>query len=69
MDNNPLAYFQESKLGASKIQWLSELALFNFVIKYQTGQSSGAADALSCPPFNPSCDIERKSETDSDEVE
>ena len=33
-DNNPLAYVMESKLGASQIQWLSELALFNFVIKY-----------------------------------
>ena len=36
-DNNLLAYVMESKLGASQIQWLSELALFNFVIKYQTG--------------------------------
>ena len=33
-DNNPLAYVQESKLGALQIQWLSELALFNFTIKY-----------------------------------
>ena len=37
MDNNPLTYVMESKLGASQIQWLSELALFDFVIKYQTG--------------------------------
>ena len=36
-DNNPLAYIMESKLGASQIQWLGELALFDFVIKYQTG--------------------------------
>ena len=36
-DNNPLTYVMESKLGASQIWWLSELALFNFVIKYQTG--------------------------------
>ena len=36
-DNNPLAYVMESKLGTSQIQWLSELALFDFVIKYQTG--------------------------------
>ena len=36
-DNNLLTYVMESKLGASQIQWLSELALFNFVIKYQTG--------------------------------
>ena len=36
-DNNLLTYVMESKLGASQIQWLSELALFDFVIKYQTG--------------------------------
>ena len=34
MDNNLCAYVQESKLGASQIQWLSELALFDFTIKY-----------------------------------
>ena len=34
MDNNLLAYVQESKLGASQIQWFSELALFDFTIKY-----------------------------------
>ena len=28
--NNPLAYVQESKLGACQIRWLSKLALFNF---------------------------------------
>ena len=68
MDNNPLAYVQESKLGASQIRWLSELALFNFTIKYQTGHSNRAADALSCCPFNPSCDVDSVS-TDRDEVE
>ena len=52
-DNNLLAYVQESKLGASQIQWLSELVLFNFTIKYQTGHSNRAADALSHFPFNP----------------
>ena len=34
MDNNPLTYVQESKLGALQIRWLSELALFDFTIKY-----------------------------------
>ena len=56
MDNNTLAYVLESKLGVSQIQWLSELALFNFVIKYQTGHSNRAADALSHCLFNSSCD-------------
>ena len=67
-DNNLLTYVQESKLGASQIRWLSELALFNFTIKYQTGLSNRATDALSHHPFNPSCDVDSES-TDSDEVE
>ena len=36
-NNNPLAYVKESMLGATQIQWLSELALFDFDIKYRTG--------------------------------
>ena len=60
----------ESKLGASQIRWLSELALFDFVIKYQTGQSNRATEALSCHPFNPTCDDSfTESEADSDECE
>ena len=69
-DNNPLAYVMESKLGASQIRWLSELALFDFTIKYRTGRSNRAADALSRRPFNPSFDNSfSESETDSDECE
>ena len=67
-DNNSLAYVQESKLGASQIQWLSELVLFDFTIKYQTGHSNRATDALSHHPFNPSCNFDTES-TDSNEVE
>ena len=48
--NNPLAYVKESKLGVAQIRWLSKLALFNFNIKYRSGKSNKAADALShCP--------------------
>ena len=47
-DNNPLAYVKESKLGIAQIRWLSKLALFNFDIKYRSGKSNQAADALSC---------------------
>ena len=69
-DNNLLAYVMESKLGASQIQWLSELALFNFIIKYQTGRSNRATDTLRHHPFNPSCDEGfSESEADSDECE
>ena len=67
-DNNLLAYVQESKLGASQIRWISELTLFDFTIKYQTGHSNRAVDSLSHHPFNPFCDFETES-TDSDEVE
>ena len=49
-DNNPLAYIKESKLGAAQIRWLSNLALFDFDIKYRTGKLNQAADALSCHP-------------------
>ena len=42
--------------------------MFDFTIKYETGNSNKATDALSHFPFNPSCDS--KSElTNSDEVE
>ena len=46
-DNNPLVYVKESKLGVAQIWWLSELALFEFNIKYRTGRSNQPADALS----------------------
>ena len=50
-DNNPLAYVKESKLGVAQIRWLSELALFDFDIKYRSGKSNQAADALSHRPM------------------
>ena len=50
-DNNPLAYVKESKLGAAQIRWLSKLALFDFDIKYRSGKSNQAADALSHRPM------------------
>ena len=46
--NNPLACIKGSKLGAAQIRWFSKLALFDFNIKYRTGRSNQAADALSC---------------------
>ena len=42
--------------------------MFDFTIKYQTGHSNRAVDALSHCPFNPSCNFETES-TDSGEVE
>ena len=62
-DNNPLAYVKESKLGAAQIRWLSKLALFDFDIKYRSGKSNQAADALSHHPMK---DIDILSDTESD---
>ena len=56
IDNNQLAYVKESKLGVTQIRWLSKPVLFDFDIKYRTGKSNQAADALSCHP-NSSVDM------------
>ena len=62
-DNNPLWYIRTSKLGASQIRWLSDLALFDFDIKYQAGRKNQVADALSHHPHNP----ESSSDLDDDD--
>ena len=65
-DNNPLAYIQTSRLGASQISWLSKLALFDYNIIYRLGRTNNAADALTwCP--EPNCKLESISNTDSDD--
>ena len=67
MDNNPLAYVREGKLGTSQNRCLSELSLFNFTIHYQTGRSDRADDAPSRHSHNE--DSSTKSDSDSDEIE
>ena len=67
-DNSPLAYVRESKLGAFQIQWVSELALFDFTIHYRTGRSNRAADALSRHPHTDE-EINQERGSDCDEVE
>ena len=52
-DNNPLTYVCTSHLGASQICWLSDLALFDFEIKYRARKSNQVADTLSRWPVNP----------------
>ena len=64
-DNNPLTYVCTSHLGAAQIRWLSDLALFDFDIRYQAGKSNQMADALSWWPINP----ESSSESLDDEDE
>ena len=64
-DNNPLTYVRTSQLGTSQISWPSDLALFDFNIKYRAGKSNQAADALSRQPANP----DSASESSDDEEE
>uniref|UniRef100_A0A3B1KDF0 Gypsy retrotransposon integrase-like protein 1 n=1 Tax=Astyanax mexicanus TaxID=7994 RepID=A0A3B1KDF0_ASTMX len=49
-DNNPLSYLQSAKLAAVEQRWASQLALFNYELKYRPGTSNGNADALSRLP-------------------
>ena len=46
-DNNPLSHLSTAKLGAVEQRWASELANFDYVIKYRPGKRNGNADALS----------------------
>ena len=64
-DNNPLTYVCMSCLVAAQICWLSDLALFNFDLKYRAGKSNQAANALSWQANNP----ESLSESSDDEEE
>ena len=65
-DNKPLAYVQTSKLGASQIHWLSELALFDFNIIYRSGKTNQGTDALSWHR-EPKCKLESNSDGNSDD--
>ena len=67
MANNQLAYIQTIKFGASQIRWLSNLSLFIFTIKYRTGISNKATDALSQHQVN--LDSSSDSETDNNKVD
>ena len=54
-DNNPLTYVMTTaKLNATGMRWVSELAVYDFDIKYRPGKSNGDADGLSRNP----CDDE-----------
>ena len=66
-NNNPLAYIQTSKLGASQIHWPGELALFDFNIQYELGKTHKAADALSQCPVEPDFEMEDNSNNDSED--
>ncbi|KAI1007317.1 hypothetical protein K3495_g897 [Podosphaera aphanis] len=47
-DHKALEYFMSSKsLNARQARWAETLSAFNFLLKYRSGKSNGAADALS----------------------
>lgn len=46
-DNNPLSHLATAKLGAVEQRWASELAAFDFSIRYRSGRLNTNADALS----------------------
>ena len=50
-DNNPLTYvLSTARLDATGQRWVSELASYNFTIKYRSGRENRDADALSRLP-------------------
>ncbi|KAK7916079.1 hypothetical protein WMY93_011840 [Mugilogobius chulae] len=49
-DNNPLSHLSSAKLGAVEQRWASQLASFDFVLRYRPGRCNGNADALSRQP-------------------
>ena len=52
-DNNPLTYVMTTaKLNATGMRWVSELAGYDFEIKYRPGKSNGDADGLSRNPYH-----------------
>ena len=48
-DNNPLTYLQTAKTGALEQRWVSQLAQFDFEVKYRPGKTN-PADPLSRLP-------------------
>lgn len=46
-DNNPLSHLTSAKLGSTEQRWATQLACFDFEIKYRPGRCNKNADALS----------------------
>lgn len=46
-DNNPLAYLQTARLGATEMRWVAQLAQFQFTVRFRSGRKNASADALS----------------------
>lgn len=52
-DNNPVAHIQTARLGATEQRWVSQLAAYDFEVKYRPGRENTNADALSRTPLQP----------------
>ena len=62
-DNNPMTYVMTSaKLDATGQRWAAELANYDFMIKYRSGQHNIDADALSRLPESSQTSIIQDSE-------
>ena len=52
-DNKPLSYAMNStKLNATDIRWVAELADYTFKVRYHPGKASQDCDYLSCYPIS-----------------
>jgi transposase InsO family protein len=49
-DNNPLTHLKTAKLGATEMNWVTQLAQFDLDIRYRPGKHNANADALSRMP-------------------
>lgn len=49
-DNNPLVHLQSARLGAVEQRWASQLANYNYTLKYRPGKLNQNADILSRLP-------------------
>ena len=52
-DNNPLSHLRSARLGAVEQRWASQLASFDFEIKYRPGHSNWNTEALSRQYLDP----------------
>lgn len=46
-DNNPVAHLQTAHLGATEQRWVTQLAAFDYHVKFRSGRENANADALS----------------------
>ena len=66
-DNNPLSFVMSTaKLNATGMRWVSELADFNFKVKYRPGKGSQDCDYLSRNPVEDKFSSTYTEETDLD---